>query len=164
MHMKRLLSLLCGLLAAIGLVACKPFGLAQIQVGVTTENEVRQWLGEPGMVWRNEDGTTTLEYSGQPAGTQCHMITIGTDRIVRSVEQVLTERNLARIRPGMVREEVQRIIGRPANTQFYQLSQERVYNWNVEPHPGTADPVFFTVHFDQDGRVLRTSTNVQYRR
>ncbi len=162
--MNKLLSLLCGLLAAIGLNACKPYGLAQIQVGSTTESEVRQWLGEPGMVWRNDDGSTTLEYSAQPAGTQCHMITIGTDRIVRAVEQVLTERNLARIQPGMLREEVQRIIGRPANTQFYELSQDRVYNWNIDGGPTITDPVFFTVHFGSGDRVVRTSINVQYRR
>jgi outer membrane protein assembly factor BamE (lipoprotein component of BamABCDE complex) len=162
--MKSLVSLLCGLLAVIGLGGCKPYGLAQIQPGVTTDAEVRQWLGEPGMEWRNEDGSVTLEYSGQPAGTQCHMITVGPDRIVRSVEQVLNERNFARIKAGMVREEVQRIIGRPANTQFFALSQERVYNWNVDGGPTITDPVFFTVHFDTSGHVTRTSMNVQYRR
>lgn len=162
--MKALVSFLCSLLALVGLTGCDPFVFDKIKPGITTDVEVRQLLGEPGMEWRNEDGSVTWEYSGQPSGTQCHMITIGPDRIVRSVEQVLNEKHFARIKAGMTLDEVRRVQGKHANTQFFALSQERVYNWNVDGGPTITDPVYFTVHFDTAGHVTRTSLNVQYRR
>lgn len=161
--MKRMLSALFGLFGLIGLSGCDPFVFDKIKPGITTDVEVRHLLGEPGMVWRNEDGSLTWEYSGQPAGTQCHMITLGPDRIVRSVEQVLNEKHFDRIKAGMTLDEVRRVLGKHANTQFFALSQDRVYNWNVDGGPSITDPVFFTVHTDTDGRVTRTSLNVQYR-
>jgi len=162
--MKYLLSLLCSVLAVFGIAGCKPFAIESIKPGVTTAMEVRDLLGPPAMEWRNDDGSLTWEYSGQPEGTRCHMITIGPDQVVRSVEQVLNEKNFARIQAGMSGDEVRRILGKPASTQFFSLSQERVWNWRIEGGPTITDPYFFTVHFDTDGQVLRTGRNVEYRR
>ena len=49
----------------------------------------------------NEDGSLTWEYPRGPAGVDTYMITLGPDRVLRSVEQVLTEAHYARIEPGM---------------------------------------------------------------
>lgn len=161
--MKRIFAYLFGLLGLLGLGGCNPFAIETIKPGITTASEVRERLGEPGMEWRNDDGSVTWEYSGQPQGIHCHMITVGPDRIVRAVDQVLNERGFARIQAGMDGDAVRRVLGKPASTQFFALSQERVWNWNVEPAPGTSDPLFFTVHFDTAGKVVRSSRNVQYR-
>jgi len=162
--MKYLLSLLCSVLAVSGIAGCKPFAIESIKPGATTAMEVRDLLGPPAMEWRNDDGSRTWEYSGQPEGTRCHMITIGPDQVVRAVEQVLNEKNFARIQAGMSADEVRRILGKPASSQFFSLSQERVWNWRIDGGPTITDPYFFTVHFDTDGQVLRTGRNVEYRR
>ena len=161
--MKRLFLLLCSVLAAIGLPACDYFALKELEPGVSTAMDVRDRLGKPGMEWRNDDGSVTWEYSRQPEGTQCYMVTLGPDDVLRSIEQVLNESGFARIERGMTGNDVRRILGRPASQQYLELARETVWNWHIEPPPPSRDPTFFTVHFNVDGRVVRTSRNTEYR-
>ncbi|WP_332675440.1 outer membrane protein assembly factor BamE domain-containing protein [Aromatoleum sp.] len=161
--MKRLIALLCTLLAAIGLAACDYFALRELEPGVSTAVDVRDRLGKPGMEWRNEDGSATWEYSRQPEGTQCYMVTIGPDGVLGSIEQVLNESGFARIKRGMTGNDVRRILGRPATEQYLELAGETVWNWHIESPPPASDPTFFTVHFNNDGRVVKTSRNTEYR-
>lgn len=153
--MKRLLTLLCSLLAAIGIPACDYFALQELKPGVSTAQDVRQKMGAPNQEWRNEDGSVTWEYSRQPEGVDCYMATIGPDQILRGMEQVLTEANFARIQPGMTPQEVQRRLGKPARKEFFELKQQHVWSWLTDRRtPG--QKVYFTVTFNQDGRVTAT--------
>jgi len=161
--MKRLLLLLCGLLAAIGLAGCDYFAARDLKPGVSTARDVRDRFGTPGMEWRNDDGSVTWEYSRQPAGTQCYMATIGADGVLRSLEQVLNETGFARIQRGMTGNDVRRILGKPATRQYFELSRETVWSWRIEAPPPSSDPTFFTVHFNTDGRVVKTGRNTEYR-
>lgn len=161
--MQRLIALLCSLFAAIGLSACDYFALRELEPGVSTAMDVRDRLGKPGMEWKNDDGSVTWEYSRQPEGTQCYMVTIDSDGVLRSIEQVLNETGFARIERGMTGTDVRRILGRPATEQYLALAGETVWNWRIEPPPPASDPTFFTVHFNNDGRVVRTSRNTEYR-
>lgn len=161
--MKRLLLLLCSVLAAIGLPACDYFNLQELKPGVSTAMDVRDRFGPPGMEWKNDDGSVTWEYSRQPEGTKCYMITIGPDNVLRSVDQVLNETGFARIQRGMTGDEVRRVLGKPASRQYFELSKETVWNWRIEPPPPSSDATFFTVHFNSDGRVAKTSRNTEYR-
>ena len=113
--MKRLIALVCSLLATIGLPACDYFALRDLEPGVSTAADVRDRLGRPGMEWQNDDGSVTWEYSRQPEGTQCYMVTIGPDGVLRSIDQVLNESGFSRIERGMTGNEVRRILGRPAS-------------------------------------------------
>ena len=88
-------------IAAAILPGCDSVVLQDIRPGVTTAVEVRAKMGNPGFEFRNEDGSVTWEYSRQPAGVHCYMITLGPDQIVRSLDQVLTEANFAKAREGM---------------------------------------------------------------
>ncbi|MCB1887858.1 MAG: hypothetical protein KDH20_09650 [Rhodocyclaceae bacterium] len=153
--MKSLLRVLCGLLSALGIGACDVFDIEAIRPGVTTAVEVRDRLGAPNTEWRNEDGSLTWEYSRQPEGVTCYMITIGTDRIVRTVEQVITEAHMARIQPGWTQEQVRRLLGRQRSVEQFDLKQEVVWDWNIPREFG--DETFFNVHFDRAGVVVRTS-------
>lgn len=85
------------------------------------------------MEWRNEDGSTTWEYSRQPEGVECFMITVGGDGILRGIEQVLNEEIFARVENGM----------------------------NGDQAGG--EPAYFTVSFNNDGRVTGTGRYTRYR-
>lgn len=163
--MKRLLAWLCAVLSAIGITACDYFNLRELKPGESTAAEVRERFGPPQMEWRNDDGSVTWEFTRQPEGTECFMITIGPDEILRSVEQVLNEQNFARVVNGMSGDEVRRVLGKPARSQFFRLKRETVWEWKISNGPdGTSDPVFFTVSFNTDGRVTGTGRYTQYRR
>ena len=160
---KRFLSLLCGFASLLGLNACDHFDLQALKPGISTAVEVRDRLGTPDMEWRNTDGSVVWEFSRQPEGTQCFMITIGPDDILRTVDQVLTDSHFSLIRPGMRTDEVRRILGKPASKQTFDLSKETVWQWRIASEPPITERLYFTVSFDTEGRVLRTGRNVEYR-
>ncbi|HRP25022.1 MAG TPA: outer membrane protein assembly factor BamE [Thauera sp.] len=163
--MRRLLAWVCSLLSAIGITACDYINVRELQPGVSTAVEVRERFGPPHMEWRNEDGSTTWEYSRQPEGIECFMITIGTDNILRSIDQVLNEASFARVERGMNGDQVRRLLGKPASSQFFQLKQETVWEWKFDHGNSTGgDPMFFTVSFNTEGRVTGTGRYTRYRR
>ena len=99
--MKRVIAWLCGLLSAIGITACDYINVKELQPGVSTATEVRERFGPPHMEWKNDDGSVTWEFSRQPQGVECFMITIGADNILRNIDQVLNEQTFARVEKGM---------------------------------------------------------------
>lgn len=162
--MKSLFAWLCAVLALIGLNACDAIKLHQLEPGVSTAAEVREHFGPPHMEWNNDDGSLTWEYSRQPQGIECFMITIGPDQILRSIEQVLQEEYFARIRPGMSGDEVRRVLGKPARSQFFRLKNETIWEWRISQGTSSSgDPEYFTVSFNTDGRVITTGRHVEYR-
>ena len=73
-----------------------------------------------------------------------------------ALRQVLNPANFERIQPGMMMEEVRRTLGKPAKAITYSLKNETAWDWRYLQPPNT--PMVFTVWFDPDYRVLRTST------
>ena len=152
--------------AAIAAIAtilpgCDSFVLQDIKPGVTTAVEVRAKMGNPGYEFRNDDGSVTWEYTRQPSGVHCYMIAFGPDQIVRSVDQVLTEANYARVRPGMTRDQVRRLLGQPARVETFDNLREDVWEWRIEGTP-PLDETYFMVHFDTGhGGVKKTSKRIQ---
>ena len=162
--MKRLLFWLCALLSAVGITACDYFNLRELKPGVSTATEVRERFGPPQMEWANEDGSVTWEFTRQPEGIECFMITIGPDNILRGIDQVLNEQTFARVVNGMNGDEVRRLLGKPARSQFFQLKKETVWEWKIDHGGASAEPVFFTVSFNTEGRVVGTGRYTQYKR
>ena len=67
-------------------------------------------MGNPGYEFGNDDGSVTWEYTRQPSGVHCYMITLGPDRIVQKLEQVLNDANYAMAREGMDRDQIRRLL------------------------------------------------------
>lgn len=147
-------------LAALTLPACDFVNLPEIKPGITSAAEVRSRMGEPGFIHNNEDGSETWEYSRQPAGVHCHMISFGRDRIVSRMEQVLTEANYARIKAGQTQAEIRRLLGAPASKAVFKNLREEVWEWRIESLlPG--EEKFLNVHFDlESGLVTKGGTRV----
>jgi hypothetical protein len=83
------------------------------------------------------------------------MATIGPDNVLKSLENVLTPQNFARVQPGWTRDQVRRLLGKPRSVQKFALKKEEVWDWRL-PAEFSAD-VFFNIHFDEDGKVTGTS-------
>ncbi|MDD2885516.1 MAG: hypothetical protein PHT48_10780 [Dechloromonas sp.] len=143
------------------LPGCDASHLAKIQPGTTAADAVRQIMGEPGFIHWNDDGTATWEYSRQPAGVDCYMISFDRAHIVRQIEQVLTPTTYGRIRPGQSRDDVRRLLGRPGSTMRFDNLGEDIWEWRIRGDMPT-DETYFMVHFDlQQGGVKKTSQRVQ---
>lgn len=148
--------LLSGLMALF-LPACDGINLEKLKPGISTLQDVRDIMGPPTMEWADPDGTLTWEYPRTPEGIVNYMIVFGPDQRLREVRQVLSEENFARVREGMSREEVRRLLGKPAHVFHFPLKKEHVWDWKSKVEPGMV--WFFNVHFDENGRVLRTSSS-----
>ena len=144
----------CGVMLL--LAACDPQRISELEEGVSTEADVRERFGPPEAVWDAEDGAQVYEYNRQPAGHVNYMITIGPDGRMAALRQVLTERNFARVVPGMAMEEVRRMLGKPMKITPYDLKKETHYDWRYHDGPNESDSKIFTVVFNPDLRVVST--------
>jgi outer membrane protein assembly factor BamE (lipoprotein component of BamABCDE complex) len=148
--------LLSGLMAIV-LPACDGINLDKLKPGISTLQDVRDIMGPPTMEWADPDGTLTWEYPRTPEGIVNYMIVFGPDQRLREVRQVLNEENFARVREGMSRGEIRRLLGKPAHEFYFPLKKEHVWDWKSKVEPGMV--WYFNVHFDENGRVVRTSSS-----
>ena len=134
------------------------FGLEKLARGVSTESDVRMVMGQPDTVWEEDNGERTLEYPKGPEGVRTWMFDIDRNGKLRDYRQVLTEASFGAIRPGMSRDQVRRMLGRPKSVAEYRLKNEEVWDWRyLDP---TNTPRFFNVHFDRaTGKVTQTSSS-----
>src|SRR5438093_10522931 len=115
------------LLLAAMLAGCANF--AAISPGDSAEaGEAR--AGAPATVWKNADGSEVWEYPLGPLGVETYMVTLGSDRAVREVRQVLSEEYISKLHVGMSRDEVRRLVGRPRAIGFSDRNDEGRWSWS----------------------------------
>lgn len=137
------------------LAGCDPSRVARLEEGVSTENEVRKQFGDPVTITQLADGSRVFEYPRQPEGWTNYRITIGADGKMSSLRQLLNADNFARVKPGLDRNAVRDLLGRPAAQKRYELKNEEVWEWRFKP---VNEAKLFSVTFGADGRVLATAT------
>jgi outer membrane protein assembly factor BamE (lipoprotein component of BamABCDE complex) len=153
----------------LGLTACDPQRIAELEEGVATEADVRARFGEPEKVWEASDmastpspgaaaapGARTFEYNRQPQGMVNYMITIGPDGKMSALRQVLSPQNFAKIVPGMTMEQVRKTLGKPMKITPLAGQQQTHYDWRYLNPPNTS--MIFTVVFDRDLKVVSTAS------
>jgi outer membrane protein assembly factor BamE (lipoprotein component of BamABCDE complex) len=156
--MNRQILYLLAMVAALLMFGCdkqgnpiQEFGLDKLEKGVSTEGDVRTVMGQPDTVRDEADGTRTLEYPKGPEGTRTWMFTIDQSGKLRDYTQVLTEE-----KPGMSKDDVRRMLGRPRTIVPFPRKNEEVWDWRYLS--GTSARLF-NVHFDMtSGKVVRTSS------
>lgn len=141
---------------ALGLTGCDPQRIQELEEDVSTEADVRDRFGVPENVWKESNGSQTFEYNRQPAGHTNYMITIGPSGKMTALRQVLAPHNFEKVLPGMSREQVRRMLGKPAKQASYTLKQETEWDWNWIDPPGQEK--IFTVVFGPDGLVRRAGS------
>ena len=115
------------LLASVAMLAgCANF--AGVSPG-TSARELEAQVGAPAHVWKDPDGSEAWEYPRGPLGTETYMVTLGPDRTVREVRQVLSEEYISKLHAGMSRDEVRRLVGKPRDISFSTLNDEEIWSW-----------------------------------
>ena len=152
--------LFMGILASfLGLVGCDQQRIIELEEGVATEADVRAKFGEPEKILEGENGARIFEYNRQPSGHRNYMITIGTDGKMSALRQVLTPANFAKVQPGMMMEEVRKLLGKPGKVVPYELKKETYYNWRYLADQNNTSMIFSVV-MSGDMKVLRTETGL----
>jgi SmpA / OmlA family len=147
-----------GLLASmLAIVGCDQQRIIELEEGIATEADVRAKFGEPEKVWDGEGGIRIFEYNRQPSGHRNYMISIGTDGKMTSLRQVLTPQNFAKVQPGMMMEDVRKLLGKPMRVVPYELKKETYYNWRYLEDSGNKSMIFSAV-MDSNLKVLRTES------
>jgi hypothetical protein len=147
------------LVAALGLAACDSKNIGELEEGVSTEADVRARFGQPENIWEapGAAGSRVFEYNRQPAGQKNYMITIGPDSKMSALRQVLTPENFARVKPGMMMEDLRKLLGKPAKVTPYALKRETEWEWRWVQPPNS--PMVFTATLDDDQRVARSGSS-----
>ncbi len=152
-------TLIMGLFTAVlSLIGCDPQRIAELEEGVSTEADVRAKFGEPEKVWDGTNGVRIFEYNRNPAGHKNYMISIGTDGKMTALRQVLTTENFAKVVPGMMMEDVRKMLGKPMKVTPYPLKNQTHYDWRWMDGPNASDAKVFTAIFNSDLRVVSTGS------
>lgn len=137
--------------AAALLAACQSYSPGGFQPGATAV-QVREGMGVPTGTYPLPDGGVRYEYARGPWGKHTYMIDFDAQaRLVQS-EQVLTENNFAKIRPGQTRDQVLFAIGHPADMQQVRYQHQTVWSYRYD----AIFCIWFQVGMSPDGRVLET--------
>jgi hypothetical protein len=146
------------LLLAPALLAAGCVGFESLSPG-TPAGEVEARVGAPASVWKSPDGSEVWEYPLGPLGTETYMVTVGPDREVREVRQVLNDANISKLKPGMQRDEVRRLLGRPGSVNTSGSGDEEVWYWRYREWNVRKMELY--VQFDRPTGALKSVTRYQ---
>lgn len=120
---------------------------ASIQPGVTTVTQVEQTMGKPSMTWRNKAGRVEqVAYTNQPAGYFTFMIYFNDQGVATGSEQVLNNKNFAKVQNGMNGNQVHKILGPERSVDhFTNLNQ---IDWNYGYCTDNNGRQIYAVSFD----------------
>jgi hypothetical protein len=141
----------------LGLAGCDTKNISELEEGVSTEADVRARFGEPENIWDAPARGRIFEYNRQPAGQKNYMITIGADGKMSALRQVLTPENFARVQPGMMMEDLRKLLGKPAKVTPYALKRETEWEWRWVQPPNSS--MVFTATLNDDQRVVRSGSS-----
>ena len=134
--------------AAALLGGCAGYGPSEVAAG-QTEGDVARSMGAPTGRYALPGGGTRLEYARGPHGRQTFMIDLDPAGRVTGWRQVLTEANFLRVVPGMPRQELLLLLGRPGEVYGVPWQHAQVWNWRYP----TNDCLWFQVTVTLDGVV-----------
>jgi hypothetical protein len=152
--MNKWLKLLAVCALAVSLAACDYIAGKELQVGESTVDDVRRLMGGPDTIREQADGGVIYEYPRGPEGAQTWIVTIDAQGVYRGMYDALSAENLAKVQPGMSRDEVRRLLGRPGETGRQPGMEGTVMTWRVQVGPGVTE--MFHVQLGPDGRVVKT--------
>jgi len=123
-------------LIVLAVSGCASFDGRGLVPGQSTAKEVEAVMGVPADRIKLADGDTNWYYPRQPTGRMMFVVRMSPEGVMLAKEQVLTERNIARlVRDATTREQAREILGPPWQTaRFERLEREvwEYYIYNVE--------------------------------
>src|SRR5436309_4277210 len=147
-------------LLLLALAACLAgcANLTAVSSGMPAQ-QVQAKLGAPETIRKNADGSEVWEYPRGPLGVETYMVTLGSDRVVREVRQVLSDETISKLHVGMSRDEVRRLLGRPRDISFSDLNDEEIWSWRYREW-GVRNMELYA-QFDRPTGVLKKITRFQ---
>lgn len=134
------------------LAGCAGYGGRGLAPGQSTEADVRALMGEPAMVREAPDGGTVLWYPRLPYGRESFAARVGKDGRLVSLEQRLTEANVARLVPNQSsREHVLDTLGPPYRIYDFPNLERKVWEYQMQGLPMVL-PILY-VQLSEDGVV-----------
>ncbi len=145
------------LLSSLLLAACASYSGSSLQPGQARLEDVQGIMGPPAMRWQDADGSVQLAYPRGPFGYHTFMARLGPDGRLQSMANVLEPATFARIRPGITKDEVLRVLGPPdpALTVYFEARDELVWDWRFCSDFGVASR--FQVLFDNTVGTVRST-------
>ena len=139
-------------LAAALIAGCASYGGSGLAPGSSTTADVERVMGRPAEKLAAADGGSSWFYPHAPMGRDTYAVRIAPDGKVRSIEQTLTEANLAKLVAGATTsKEVREIFG-PPNRAFRNDRQQRDI-WEYLYYDPIQIPFIFYVQSSADGIV-----------
>lgn len=123
-------------------------GTPTVQPG-QSEAEVLAAMGAPTGRYTLPQGGQRLEYATGPNGRVTWMVDLDAGGRVTGLAQVLQERYFAQVRDGMSREDLLRLLGRPAE-RAGEWQHRETWSWRFE----TYDCVWLRITLSAEQRVL----------
>jgi hypothetical protein len=146
------LALSCMLLAG-----CASYSGSGLKPGESRLEDVQALMGPPAMRWQDADGSVQLAYPRGPLGLHTYMVILGPNGRLQSIANVLEQESFARIRAGMSKEQVLRVLGppEPSLTVYFKARDELVWDWRYCQIFGY--PAHFLVLFDGTSGAVRST-------
>ena len=146
-----------GLIAGMLLAACASYSGSGLKPGEARLDEVQALMGLSALRWQDADGSIQLAYPRGPAGLESFMVKLGPDGLLQSIANVLNEQTFARIRPGITKDEVLRLIGPPdySRSVYFKARDELAWEWRFREVYG--NPARFAVLFDATAGTVRST-------
>lgn len=140
----------------LALSACASYSGRGLVPGSATVEDVQRTMGAPAMRWQDADGSVQLSYPRGPASPESFMVRIGPDGRLQSIRNVLEPDTVAKIKPGLTREEVLRLIGppEPSWTMVFPARNELAWDWRYLENGQLAH---FIVLLDNTTGIVRSS-------
>lgn len=136
---------------------CAVVPSANIKPGFSNVSQVEQSMGKPDMTWRNTQGKVIqAAYSDQPASFTTFMVYFNDQGVVSKVDQVMNNRNFAKIKNGMDGVEVHKILGPERSVDHF--SNLHQIDWNYGYCSDNNGREVFSVSFDD--RTLKVNGSV----
>ena len=138
------------------LAGCAAFSGPSLVPGKSTAADAEARLGEPAQRLKLANGDNALYFSRLPYGRAMYVVTVGSDGVMKSIEQRMNQATFARVVPNAwTKKEVNELLGPPGKEGRLERQQRDWWEYRY----ANLGPRIFFVQFSDDG-VVREMVDV----
>lgn len=146
-QMKRVVCVGLAMAGIAVMSGCAVVPAANIKPGFSNVSQVEKSMGKPDMTWRNSQGKIIqAAYSDQPASFTTFMVYFNDQGVVTGVDQVMNNKNFAKIQKGMDGQQVHKILGPERSVDHFSGLHQ--IDWNYGYCSDNDGREVFSVSFD----------------
>jgi outer membrane protein assembly factor BamE (lipoprotein component of BamABCDE complex) len=146
-------------LVGVLLVGCAAYDGSGLTPGKSTAADVEALMGQPDEKQAAAGGSSVWFYT-RPSGGNIYAVRLGSDGIVRGVDNRLTEDNIATLEAGISRrEDVRALLGPPYFVSHFERQQREVWEYKRFE---IGERKVLLVQFSDDGLMREIVNAVDY--